>query len=85
MAMIKAEKTNNQREDASRRRVQMDLPPKTMERLEKLKASLEAVSYAEVMKDALRLLEYIDEQYSNGNRFYIEDKNGHMREVRLFV
>jgi hypothetical protein len=56
-----------------------------MERLEKLKASLEAVSYAEVMKDALRLLEYIDEQYSNGKRFYIEDKEGHMKEVKLFV
>jgi hypothetical protein len=84
--MAKAERINSHEDTSnSRRRVQMDLPPRTMERLEKLKASLEAVSYAEVMKDALRLLEYIDEQYSNGKRFYIEDKEGHMKEVKLFV
>lgn len=39
------------------RRVQLDLGPVTMTRLEALKARMEAASYAEVVRQALRVLE----------------------------
>jgi hypothetical protein len=38
-------------------RVQMEMPPKSMERLAALKDKTEASSYAEVVKNALRLYE----------------------------
>ena len=38
-------------------RVQFDLAPRSMERLNALKAKTEAASYAEVVKNALRLYE----------------------------
>lgn len=78
-------KKGDQESNGARRRVQMDLPPKSVERLEKLKASLEAASYAEVMKDAIRLLEYFDGECSKGNKFFLRDKDGHMTEVRIFI
>lgn len=47
-------------------RVQFDLPPQSMERLLKLKEKTEASTYAEVLKNALRVYEAILE-YSQGN------------------
>ena len=67
------------------RRVQMDLPPTSMQRLERLKTNLEASSYAEVMKDALKLLEYFALEDEQGSRFFIERKDGQRQELRLFV
>ena len=43
-------------------RVQFDLPPRSMERLNALKLKTEASSYAEVVKNALRLYEALIEE-----------------------
>jgi len=41
--------------ERSTTRVQLEMPPQAMERLQKLKDRIEAASYAEVIRNALRL------------------------------
>ncbi len=48
------------------RRVQMEMPPRSMERLEALKIRTEATSYAEVVKNALRLYEAMIDEVEQG-------------------
>jgi hypothetical protein len=67
-----AAKANTQ----SSRRVQMDLPEPSLVRLQALKEKTEASSYAEVMKNALRLYEDIIAQTENGNEFMLKKKDG---------
>lgn len=56
---------------AKNTRVQMELPPSSFERLTALKDRTEAVSYSEVMKDALRLYEFFLNQ-PEGAKFFIQ-------------
>ena len=49
------------------RRIQMDMPPRSVERLKRLQERTEAASYAEVMKNALRLYEALIEEVEAGN------------------
>jgi hypothetical protein len=65
------------------RRVQMDLSDKSFERLSKLKEKLEAVSYTEVMKDALRLLEYVVELDDAGAKFMVSENGQGPVEVKI--
>lgn len=65
------------------RRVQMDLPAKSYDRIERLKETTEASSYAEVVKNAIRLYEYLVEQDSKGCKFYVEN-NEERTSVALF-
>lgn len=55
-------------------RVQLELPDRSMNRLMLLKEKTEASSYAEVIKNALRLYEDIIQQYDSGNDFIVRDK-----------
>lgn len=66
-------------------RVQLDFAPRSMERLNALKAKTEASSYAEVVKNALRLYEALIEETENGKQFLIRDKNGVVSPFRLFL
>lgn len=54
------------------KRVQMDLPPKSVERLKRLQELTEAASYAEVMRNALRLYEALIIEAENGNEVLIK-------------
>jgi hypothetical protein len=65
-------------------RVQFDLPPRSMERLNILKIKTEAASYAEVVKNALRLYEALIEETENGKQFFVRDENGTLAPYRLF-
>lgn len=65
-------------------RVQFDLPPKSMDRLNVLKIKTEAASYAEVVKNALRLYEALIEETESGKQFFVRDENGNMSPYRLF-
>jgi hypothetical protein len=69
----------------SKNRVQFDLPPRAMERLNTLKRKTEATSYAEVVKNALRLYEALIEETESGNQFLIRDANGTVSPYRLFL
>lgn len=66
-------------------RVQFDLPPRSMDRLNVLKLKTEASSYAEVVKSALRLYEALIEESENGKQLFVRDENGTMSPYRLFL
>ncbi len=57
-------------------RVQLELPEASFERLKQLKARTEAMSYAEVIKNALRLYEAIIEETEAGNIVSIKTQRG---------
>jgi hypothetical protein len=65
-------------------RVQFDLPPRSMDRLNVLKLKTEAASYAEVVKNALRLYEALIEDTESGKQFFVRDETGAMAPYRLF-
>lgn len=67
------------------KRVQMELSQSSFERLNRLKEASEAASYTEVMKDALRLYEYILEQDIAGSKFIIKSKDGNTSEIKIFA
>jgi hypothetical protein len=67
------------------RRVQMELSQSSFERLNRLKDLVEAPSYTEVMKDALRLYEFVIQKDSEGSNFLVRSKNGDMAEIKIFA
>lgn len=66
-------------------RVQFDLPPRSMDRLNVLKIKTEAASYAEVVKNALRLYEALIEETESGKQFFVRQDDGTMAPYRLFL
>jgi hypothetical protein len=66
-------------------RVQLDFAPRSMERLNTLKTKTEAASYAEVVKNALRLYEALIEETEAGKQFLVRDQNGVVAPFRLFL
>jgi IS1 family transposase len=66
-------------------RVQLDFAPRSLERLNALKIKTEASSYAEVVKNALRLYEALIEETEHGKQFLTRDKNGVVSPIRLFL
>jgi hypothetical protein len=66
-------------------RVQLDFAPRSMERLNALKVKTEASSYAEVVKNALRLYEALIEETEGGKQFLVRDENGVVSPFRLFL
>lgn len=65
-------------------RIQLELPEKSLERLQHLKAMIEASSYGEVLRNALRLYEYVINESSQGATFLIQQE-GKAPEVIKFV
>lgn len=63
----------------------MDLTPNSFDRLNRLKETVEASTYTEVMKDALRLYEYIVEADAKGDVFLTRSANGTLTEVKIFT
>lgn len=57
-------------------RVQLELPESSMERLKALREKTEASSYAEVIKNSLRLYEALIKEAEGGNQVCVRDKNG---------
>ena len=64
-------------------RVQLELPESSMERLKTLRDKTEATSYAEVMKNALRLYEALINEAESGNEVCIKDKKGNEISYRM--
>lgn len=57
-------------------RVQLELSERPFKRLTELKEKTEATSYAEVIKNALRLYEFFISTQENGKRILLQDSNG---------
>lgn len=64
------------------RRVQLELPEIAMTRLSNLKKRMEAASYAEVVKNALRIYAYMIEETDAGAVFQIK-KSGKAQEFKI--
>ena len=66
------------------KRIQMDMPPKSVERLKRLQNITESSSYAEVLKNALRLYEVIIDEVEAGNEICV--KNGDVvSQIHVFA
>ena len=75
---------NGERERATTR-VQLELPPQAMERLQRLKEKTEAASYAEVIRNALRLLEALVDEHEKGAEFALKRPDGETVAYKIFV
>ena len=64
-------------------RLQIELPQASMDRLRTLKEKTEAVSYAEVVRDAFKLYELMIEYAESGSAILVRDKDGNVRELRV--
>ncbi len=66
-------------------RVQLEMPPQAMERLQRLKEHTEAASYAEVIRNALRVFEALMEEHEKGAEFMLKRADGDMVSYKIFV
>lgn len=71
--------------DRDTTRVQLEMPPKSMERLAHLKDVTEASSYAEVIRNALRLYESMIEEVEDGHDVLVRDKDGRTTTYKIFT
>ncbi len=71
--------------ERSTTRVQLEMPPQAMERLQKLKDRIEAASYAEVIRNALRLFEALVEEHEKVSEFALRGPNGELVAYKIFV
>jgi hypothetical protein len=71
--------------ERSTTRVQLELPPQAMERLTRLKEKTEAASYAEVIRNALRVFEALSEEHDKGNEFLLKRSDGQTVAYRIFL
>jgi hypothetical protein len=67
------------------RRVQMELSQSSFDRLNRIKDLVEAPSYTEVMKDALRLYEFIVQKDCEGSNFFFKSENGELAQIKIFA
>ena len=66
-------------------RVQLEMPPQAMERLQRLKEHTEAASYAEVIRNALRLFEALVAEHEKGAEFSLKRPDGESVAYKIFV
>ncbi|HVP83942.1 MAG TPA: ribbon-helix-helix protein, CopG family [Rhizomicrobium sp.] len=71
--------------ERSTTRVQLEMPPQAMERLQRLKEKTEAASYAEVIRNALRLFEALVEEHSKGAEFALKQPSGETVAYKIFL
>jgi len=66
-------------------RVQLEMPPQAMERLTRLKEKTEAASYAEVIRNALRVFEALSEEHEKGSEFSLKRSDGQTVAYKIFL
>lgn len=66
------------------RRVQLDLGPKAYDRLTKLKIDTEATTYAEVIRNALKLYAFAVAQHEAGREFMLREPDGKIIPAPIF-
>lgn len=72
-------------EERTTTRVQLEMPPQAMERLQRLKDKTEAASYAEVLRNALRLYEALIAEAERGAQLSIRSPDGTVTPYKVFV
>lgn len=81
----RAESAGGETGERSTTRVQLEMPPQAMERLQRLKERTEAASYAEVIRNAIRLLEALVDEHEKGSEFLVKRKDGETIAYKVFV
>jgi hypothetical protein len=76
--------TKRETATAGVKRIQMDMPPRSVERLKRLQDITEAASYAEVMKNALRLYEALINEVEAGHEIMVK-RDGITAPLPLFA
>ena len=71
--------------ERSTTRVQLEMPPQAMERLTRLKEKTEAASYAEVIRNALRVFEALAEEHDKGSEFALKRADGETVAYKIFL
>jgi len=71
--------------ERSTTRVQLEMPPQAMDRLQRLKDKTEAASYAEVIRNALRVFEALVQEHEAGAEFQLKRPNGETVAYKIFV
>ncbi len=71
--------------ERSTTRVQLEMPPQAMERLTRLKEKTEAASYAEVIRNALRVFEALAEEHDKGAEFALKRPGGETVAYKIFL
>jgi Arc/MetJ-type ribon-helix-helix transcriptional regulator len=71
--------------ERSTTRVQLEMPPQAMVRLQKMKERTEAASYAEVIRNALRLFEALVDEHEKGSEFSLKRADGSVVEYKIFI
>ena len=66
-------------------RVQLEMPPQAMERLQRLKEKTAAASYAEVIRSAVRVFEALLQEHEQGAEFSLKRPNGETVSYKIFV
>lgn len=66
-------------------RVQLEMPPQAMDRLQRLKDKTEAASYAEVIRNALRVFEALVQEHEQGAEFQLKRPNGETVAYKIFI
>ena len=66
-------------------RVQLELPETSMQRLRTLREKTEAASYAEVIKNALRLYEALINETEEGHQVFVKDREGRETTYRVIL
>jgi hypothetical protein len=79
------EETAGAEGERSTTRVQLEMPPQAMERLSRLKEKTEAASYAEVIRNALRVFEALLQEHEQGAEFALKRPNGETVAYKIFV
>ena len=66
-------------------RMTLVLPPKSSARLERLKEVTEAASYAEIIRNAIRVYEALVMEHDSGTKFFVKRKDGKDESVEYKI
>jgi hypothetical protein len=69
----------------SMRRLQVELPPRSAARLDRLKHLTEATSAAEVLRNALRIYEELASRTEQGDELMLRTKDGELVSFPLLL
>jgi Arc/MetJ-type ribon-helix-helix transcriptional regulator len=67
------------------KKMSFNLPPQSVQRLEKMKDAAELSSYTDVVRQSLRLYEWVAEEAMKGNTFFVRKPDGTDQPVNPFM
>jgi hypothetical protein len=75
----------HERETRDTTRIQLDLAPASLERLRFLKEQLEAASYAEVIREALKVFEFLVREEQKGSSVVVQPQGDSATALKLIL